>query len=87
MLLFPETIQRRIAATADDNGPHTAVFSKLTKFATNTWEKQGRYQLVPFVEYLAPIDIDIDYKGVTSVRVLYKGCFDYIVESRRSSCR
>ena len=83
MLLFPETIQRRIAATADDNGPHTAVFSKFPKFATNTWEKQGRYQLVPFVEYLAPIDIDIDMtknrlmvtihsKDVTEILALYR---------------
>ena len=38
VLLFAETIQRRIAATADDNGRHTAVFSKFPKFATNTWE-------------------------------------------------
>ena len=39
--LFVETIQRGIGATADDNGPHTAVFSKFPPFPTNTWEIQG----------------------------------------------
>ena len=44
--LFVETIQRGIGATADDNRPHTAVFSKVPPFPTNTWEIKGKVLLV-----------------------------------------
>ena len=37
--LFVETIQRRIAATTDDNGRRILrYFSTFPKFAANTWE-------------------------------------------------
>ena len=84
-LLFVETIQRWIAATADHNGPHTAVFFQILEICNKHNQHMGSAASFRFLQNTW--HLDILSKGCCLCGFDIKGCFDYIEESNRGSCR